>query len=336
MPTKLGAPVPNDLWKDPKQLAEFLSALEEMGYNYMSYGDHVLGADPKGRDKWRPYFGKAALFVRSDAHFEPFVRFAYLAAITKTLEFSTGILIMPQRQTALVAKQAAEIDVMSNGRLRLVPAVGWNDVEFEALGVDYHQRGAIMDEQVEVLRLLWTKEVVNYKGKYHTITNAGINPLPIQKPIPIWFGGETEPVLRRTGTVGDGWFPWYPYFNKGRIKRDWATIQAYAKKAKRDPKKIGFQGATYFKDTRFEPQPGDRVNPARNIDEAVEEAHVFKELGATHYSVSALGFGAGGSSDLEANANRAIGKSTQRRASLKSDTLLEGLRKFKEQVGKKF
>ena len=131
----------------------------------------------------------------------------YLGGITQKLEFVTGVLILSQRQTVLVAKQAAEVDVLTGGRLRLGIGVGWNDVEYEGLGENFGNRGRRSAEQIEVMRLLWTQEVVDFHGRYHDITHAGINPLPVQRPIPIWFGGGAPQVVRRIGRMGDGWFP---------------------------------------------------------------------------------------------------------------------------------
>src|SRR6185436_13789954 len=138
---------------------------------------------------------------------EPMVLFGFLAGVTAHLQLTTGILILPQRQTALVAKQAAEIDVLSNGRLRLGVGLGWNHVEYEALGMDFRTRGRRVEEQVEVLRKLWTEPLVTYRGTGHVIDNAGLNPMPVQRPIPIWFGGSAEPALKRAARLGDGWMP---------------------------------------------------------------------------------------------------------------------------------
>ncbi len=178
---KLGTNLPEHLiGTDQGALAEFLGALEEMGYAYVTVGDHVLGADLSARPDWRPYLGKAPLYDRHMVWHEPLVLFGYLAALTRSLELCTGILISPQRQSALLAKQAAEADVLTGGRIRFVIAAGWNDVEYEALGVDFSKRGKIMEEQVELMRRLWTEEIVTFQGKFHTVTAAGINPLPVQ------------------------------------------------------------------------------------------------------------------------------------------------------------
>ena len=284
---KLGTNLPEHLvGSDQGALTEFLQGIEQLGYSYVTVGDHVLGADLESRPDWKPYFGKAPLYDRHMKWNEPLVMFGYLAGLTTTLQLCTGILIGPQRQTALLAKQAATADQLSGGRIRFVIAAGWNDVEFEALGVDFKKRGKIMDEQLDLLRELWTKEVVNYQGEHHTVTAAGINPLPVQQPIPLWIGGQSKPVLRRIGRKGDGWFPFYPFFNPDQLAEDWAVIQDEAKKAGRDPSEIGLEGAVYFADDRFEVPPGGRRPPVE-FDDCVEYAQWWKSFGATKYWVTA-------------------------------------------------
>ena len=183
---------------------------------------------------------------------EPLVLFGYLAALTRTLELCTGILISPQRQAALLAKQAAEVDVLTGGRLRFVIAAGWNDVEFEALGVDFAERGKIMEEQVVLMRRLWTEEVVTYEGKFHTVTAAGINPLPVQRPIPLWFGGQSARGAEAHRSPRRRLVPLLPVVRPGAAPEDLAAIHESARAAGRDPKQIGIEGAIYFADPRFE------------------------------------------------------------------------------------
>lgn len=283
---KLGTNLPEHLiGTDHRALGEFLTALEELGYEYITVGDHVLGADLGVRPEWKPYFGQRPLYDQHMPWHEPMVLLGFLAGMTRSLELSTGILISPQRQTALLAKQAAEIDLLSGGRLRLVVAIGWNDVEYEALGVDFHQRGRILAEQMEVLRRLWTEEVVTCSGRYHTITAAGINPRP-HRPVPLWIGGQSEMALRRTGRLADGWFPYYPYFSEDQIRSDLAVIHRSAREAGRDPGSIPLEGAIYFYDERFPMPPGGRM-PPQTLDECVEYAHTWKALGAERYWVTA-------------------------------------------------
>jgi len=186
---------------DPIAIRDYAQAAEQLGYQHLLIYDHVLGASTASRPDWRGAY-------TSDTPFhEPFVLFGYLAGLTRQLELVTGVIVLAQRQTALVAKQAAEIDVLSGGRLRLGVGIGWNDVEYQALGENFHNRGARMEEQIAVLRALWTEPVLTFKGRWHTIEDAGIKPLPIQRPIPIWIGATADAGIERAGRIGDGWFP---------------------------------------------------------------------------------------------------------------------------------
>src|SRR5579875_203722 len=188
-----------EIGADPTAIREYVQAVEEMGYQHLVAFDHVLGAETRNRPGWKGYTYK-------DMFHEPFVLFGYLAALTK-LELVTAVIILPQRQTALVAKQATEVDVLTGGRLRLGVGVGWNQVEYEALGTNFRTRGRLIEEQIRVLRLLWSQQSVTYRGTFHTITDAGLNPLPVQRPIPIWMGGQADVALRRIARLADGWFP---------------------------------------------------------------------------------------------------------------------------------
>ena len=284
---KLGTNLPEHLiGTDHGALTEFLQGIEELGYGYITIGDHVLGADLGVRPEWKPYQGKPPLYDQHMAWHEPLVLFGYLSAITSTLELSTGILVAPQRQAALLAKQAAEVDILSGGRLRLVIAAGWNDVEFEGMGVDFASRGKIMVEQVELMRRLWTEEVVDYAGSFHSVSAAGINPLPVQRPIPLWFGGQSPVVLNRVGRLADGWFPWYTAFDPVKLAEDLGVIHESARAAGRDEGEIGIEGAIYFYDERFEMAPTAQRAPV-TLDECVEYAQWWKDFGATRYWVTA-------------------------------------------------
>src|SRR5882724_13225834 len=190
-----------EIGADPKAVRDFAQAAEEIGYDHLIVFDHVLGADMTHYPGWQGTYTKEHMFH------EPLVLYGYLAAVTQRLELVTAVIILGQRQTALVAKQAAEVDVLSGGRLRLGIGIGWNYVEYDALGKDFRTRGRRGEEQVEVLRKLWTQPLVTHKTPEHVIDNAGINPLPVRRPIPIWFGGAAEPVLRRAARIGDGWMP---------------------------------------------------------------------------------------------------------------------------------
>jgi probable F420-dependent oxidoreductase len=201
---KIGVIFPQtEFGNDPGAIHDYAQAAEGLGFAHVVAYDHVLGANPDRSGGWQgPY-------THESAFHEPFVLFSFMAAVTTRLEFATGILILPQRQTALVAKQAATLDVLSGGRFRLGIGNGWNEVEFVALGKDFSTRGRKIEEQVELLRRLWTEPLVTFEGRWHTIPDAGIKPLPVQRPIPIWFGGHADAVLRRAARLGDGWFPNY-------------------------------------------------------------------------------------------------------------------------------
>jgi probable F420-dependent oxidoreductase len=199
---KYGAVFPQlEIGSDSAAVRDYILAVEDMGFDYLLAYDHVVGANPDRPGGWTgPY-------THQSQFHEILTLFAYAAGITEKIELVSGILILPQRQTALVAKQTAQIDVLSNGRLRLGVAVGWNQVEMEALGEKFSNRGKRIEEQIEVLRLLWTQELVQYEGKYHKLDDVGINPLPVQRPIPIWFGGGADTVIERMAKLADGWMP---------------------------------------------------------------------------------------------------------------------------------
>src|SRR6266568_5793356 len=231
----IGAIFPQtELSADPGAIREFVQAVEDMGYANLFVADHVLGADPQ----FHHHPSLASYSHQSVVH-ESLTLLGYMAAITTRITLATGILILPQRQTALVAKQAAEIDVLSGGRLRLGVGVGWNQVEYEALGQDFHSRGNRIEEQVALLRLLWTQPVVDFEGKWERVPEAGINPLPVQRPIPIWIGGTADVVLRRTARIGDGWFPMMPPNEAARIMIE--RLRRYAEEAGRDTSSIGIE-----------------------------------------------------------------------------------------------
>ncbi|MBK9049538.1 MAG: LLM class F420-dependent oxidoreductase [Chloroflexi bacterium] len=188
---------------DAAAYRDYAQAAEALGYTHILAYDHILGANPDRPGGW------SGPYTYQDPFHEPFTLFSYLSGVTSQLGFVTGVIILPQRDTALVAKQAAMVDILCGGRLRLGIGIGWNEVEYVATGNDFHQRGRKSDEQIDLLRELWTKPLVNFQGQYHTIPDAGINPLPIQRPIPIWLGGHAEAVLSRIARKGDGWLPGY-------------------------------------------------------------------------------------------------------------------------------
>jgi probable F420-dependent oxidoreductase len=255
-----------EIGTDPAVIRDFAQTAEALGYHHILAYDHVIGANPASRQGWRPPY------THKDSFHEPFVLFSYLAGVTKTLEFTTGVIILPQRQTVLVAKQAAALDVLSGGRLRLGIGIGWNPVEYEALGENFKNRGRRSEEQVEVLRKLWTQELVTYEGQWHKITDAGLNPLPIQRPIPIWFGGSDDRALRRLARLGDGWFPLMGPDDTCRAAID--KIGSYAREAGRDPKSIGIESRVTI--------------GQKSPEEWKKEIEAWKNLGATHLAVNTM------------------------------------------------
>ncbi|ACZ41318.1 Luciferase-like monooxygenase [Thermobaculum terrenum ATCC BAA-798] len=264
---KVGVTFPQiEIGNDPHVIKDYAQAAEDLGYNHLLVFDHVLGADPTNRPGWR------GSYSIDDPFHEPFVLFGYLAAVTQKLELVTGVIILPQRQTALVAKQAAEVDVLTGGRLRLGVGVGWNEVEYEALGMNFHNRGRRIEEQVEVLRLLWTQKVVTFHGKYHHITEAGINPLPVQRPIPLWMGGSADVLLRRAARMADGWFPQMP--PNQTAEEALSRLRAYLQAEGRDPNSFGLEA---------------RITIAGlSEDDWVAQFKGWEKLGATHISVNTM------------------------------------------------
>jgi probable F420-dependent oxidoreductase len=256
-----------EIGSDPMAVRDYAQAAESLGYAHLLVYDHVLGADVRHYPGWNgPYNHK-------DMFHEPFVLFGYLAALTQRLELVTAVIILGQRQTALVAKQAAEVDVLTGGRLRLGFGTGWNTVEYEALGENFHNRGRRSEEQIAVLRALWTQEVVDFKGRWHHINHAGLNPLPVQRPIPVWLGGRAEAVIQRVARIGDGWFPQFAPDSQGQ--ETIARLHQYAREAGRDPASIGIEG---------------RINVARRQpDDWRKDAEAWERLGATHLSVNTMG-----------------------------------------------
>jgi probable F420-dependent oxidoreductase len=228
----IGAVFPQtEVGSDPANIRQYVQAVEEMGFDYILAYDHVLGANPDRPGGWNGRYNSQHMFH------EIFVLLGYLAAITHNIQLVTGIVILPQRQTALVAKQAAEVDVLSGGRLRLGVGIGWNEIEYIGLGENFRNRGKRVEEQVALMRALWTKPHVTLNGEHHTISDAGLNPLPVQRPIPVWFGGMSDAAARRMARIGDGWIanP-IPY---DRLKTSVETLRGYVEQAGRDPKAFG-------------------------------------------------------------------------------------------------
>jgi probable F420-dependent oxidoreductase len=254
-----------EIGADPGGVRAYADAVSETGYDHVLAYDHVVGADPGVHAGWSgPYD------ISSTFH-EPLVLFGYLAAIS-SLELVTGVLILPQRQAVLVAKQAAEVDILSGGKLRVGVGIGWNAVEYEALGQDFSNRGARLGEQIEIMRRLWTQPTVTFAGTHGTLTGAGLAPLPVQRPIPVWFGARRPRALRRAGALGDGWFP---MMGPGpELAEATAVVHEAAVAAGRDPVSLGMEGRLDFGD-------GD-------ADRLSRTGAAWRDAGATHLAVNTM------------------------------------------------
>jgi probable F420-dependent oxidoreductase len=257
-----------ELGGDVGAVRAYGEAAESLGYTHLVAYDHVVGADPAVHAGW------AGPYDVSTTFHEPFVMFGYLAGVT-ALELVTGIVILPQRQTALVAKQAAEVDLLTRGHFRLGVGLGWNRVEYEALGQSFEQRGRRLSEQIELLRRLWTETSVTHTGPFDTITGAGIAPLPVQRPIPIWVGGVSDAAYRRIGRLADGWFPRIPP-DEG-LHRALEVIGTAARDVGRDAGSIGMEARV-----GWAPTDADRVST---------EVEAWRQAGATHLAIDTMSTG---------------------------------------------
>ena len=266
-----------EIGTDPDAIAGYARTVEELGYDHLVIFDHVLGADADRPGGWTGVYDQHSLFH------EPFVLYGYLAAITTRLKLATAVIVLPQRQTALVAKQAAEVDVLSRGRLILGVGIGWNQVEYEALGMSFTNRGKRIEEQIAVLRALWTEQVVDFKGRWHRIDRAGLNPLPVQRPIPIWLGGGwdrqrraiVEPVARRIAKIADGWFTHVPANDDGRVAMD--AFRRLVEEEGRDPAKVPVEGRL----------PAAKSGP----EEWKRGIETFRQMGMTSVELNTMGAG---------------------------------------------
>jgi len=278
-----------EIGEDVGAVRAYGERVEALGYTHVLAYDHVVGADPVVHEGWRGPYNLDSTFH------EPFVVFGFLAAIT-SLELVTGIIILPQRQTVLAAKQAAEVDLLTGGRFRFGIGLGWNPVEYEALGTDFSTRGRRLDEQVALMRRLWTERSVTFDGTWDRITGAGLAPLPVQRPIPLWFGAASPAAYRRTGRLADGWFPQVPpnhHLDEAR-----AIVDAAAVDAGRDPSTIGMEGRVSW--------------GAGGVDQLVDHAGRWEKAGATHLSINTMNAGLGAVDahlDVLATAAKALGLS---------------------------
>jgi probable F420-dependent oxidoreductase len=261
-----------EIGADVGGIRAYAEAVQELGYEYLVAADHVLGADPAGHPGWdRPYTHESMIH-------EPFALFSFLAGVAPRLGFAPCVIILPQRQTALVAKQAAQVDVLTNGKFRLGVGIGWNPVEFEGLGMNFRDRARRFEEQFDLMRRLWTEPVITYQGTYHTVTAAGINPLPVQRPIPIWVGASAEAAVRRACRIADGYMPLRPL--EGGWVATMEKVRSWLREAGRDPASFGIE-------TRINAQAG-------TPDEWRKELEQWRELGVSHVTVGTGGGGLGG------------------------------------------
>ncbi|MCZ6855264.1 MAG: LLM class F420-dependent oxidoreductase [Gammaproteobacteria bacterium] len=276
---EFGAVFPHhEIGTDPGAIKAYAQGVETLGATHLLIYDHVLGADPNRPGGWQGAYDKNVAFH------EPFTTFAFIAAVTETLEMITTVLILPQRQTVLVAKQAAEVAVLSNNRFRLGIGTGWNRIEYEALNESFTNRGKRQGEQVELMRKLWSEDVLTYKSDYHTIDGASINPRP-SKPIPVWFGGSAPALLERCGRMGDGWIPLMGANDNARKCID--AIRTSRETAGHSWDGFGIQAQAQYS--------------GGNPDRWASHAAKWRDMGATHLAIATHN---AGSTDVEGHLNR--------------------------------
>ncbi len=266
---RIGAVFPQtEAGTDVAAIKEYVQSVEALGFDHILAFDHVLGANASSRPGW------VGAYQHTDSFYEPITFYSYVAGISKHLELATGVIILPQRQTALFAKQSAILDLLSGGRLRLGIGTGWNQVEYEALGENFHNRGKRSEEQIHLLRKLWANELVTFQGDHHIVTDAGLNPLPPRKSIPIWFGGMANPVLRRVAKIGDGWLPQGSPNDENKI--NFERLSQYLESNNRSMEDIGIEG---------------RISLNMTNTEIQKDFFAWGKLGATHVSVNTMNLG---------------------------------------------
>jgi probable F420-dependent oxidoreductase len=257
-----------EIGADPSGVQAYAQAVQQMGYAHLVAYDHVLGADPSVRPGWTGY-------AAQDMFHEPMVLFGYLAAVVPGLELVPAVIILPQRQTVLVAKQAAEVDILTHGNFRFGIGIGWNPVEYEGLGMNFRNRGRRFEEQIDLLRRLWTEPLLNYAGQDHKITAAGLNPLPVQRPIPLWIGASAEAAIKRAAELAEGYFPQRPL--EGGWPSTIEKVRRWRAEAGKDPNDFGIDA---------------RINLASGTpDDWRKAADEWRALGATHLTINTMSGG---------------------------------------------
>jgi probable F420-dependent oxidoreductase len=258
-----------EIGTDVAAIRSYAEAAQEMGYRHLLAYDHVLGADPAAYPGWSGPYTHKTMFH------EPFALFGYIAGVAPKLGLVPGVIILPQRQTALVAKQAAEIDILTEGKFRLGVGIGWNWVEYEGLDKSFKNRARRFEEQIELMRRLWVDPVITFEGRYERVKSAGLNPLPIQRPIPVWIGGSAEPALKRAAEIADGFFPQRP------LEGGWpATLE----KMRAWREAAGKSWASYGLEARLNANSGTPDDWRNTVEE-------WRGMGATHISVNTMGAG---------------------------------------------
>jgi probable F420-dependent oxidoreductase len=259
----------NEVGADVAGLRAYVQAVQDLGYDFLVTADHVVGADPAAHP------GLPRVYPLDNILHEPFALFAFVAGVAPRLGLLTSVIILPQRQTVLVAKQAAEIDLLTDGRFRLGVGIGWHEVEYEVLGMSFRNRARRFEEQIELLRRLWTERVVTYEGRYHTVRAAGLNPLPVQRPIPIWIGASAEAAVKRATAIADGYLPLRPL--EGGWEATIEKVHGWLREAGRDPATFGIEG-------RLEAGSGTPDDWGKTVE-------MWQGFGATYLSVSTGGVG---------------------------------------------
>jgi probable F420-dependent oxidoreductase len=264
MAMEFGAVLPhNEIGTDPGAIRAWAQGVEALGAGHILLYDHVLGADPDRPGGWRGAYDKDVAFH------EPLTTFAFIAAVTERVQMMPTVMILPQRQAALVAKQAAEVAILSRNRFRLGVGTGWNTIEYEALGVPYAGRGKRQEEQVELMRKLWTEDSLTFEGNLHRVDRASINPRPSQ-PIPVWFGGSAPALLQRCARIGDGWIPLMGANDAARAAID--TIRTHRTAAGKSMDGFGIQAQAQFR--------------GGNPERWRTHADAWREMGATHLALA--------------------------------------------------